>query len=290
MLTYTAGLCKWVSCLGANAGAQPVSGPRGSTNNQLDGVPKRGVQQSSQGVAQPHGDLLRRERQDGGQRDDGEEVEREDGRGSPVELTGDDAERHDDEQEVDIVCVSRAPVRATFPNPCPPNPSRRKSAHRRGGGNSLLRSVTLVTCHVEAEYLTTWLAWSVPGVLRLWKKKCFQSMDPPSLAAPRPLRRPVVSEGPSPAASPCWYCGMEEVLTALRKLTLAGSAEGVVSDFRFRRQLLSGARCIGFDGVRSQLGQATCVLCDRDKRARRCHKENRSGYQKLSCEEGKARD
>lgn len=120
-------MCKWVLCLGANAGAQTSGYKGGATNNQLDGIPKRGVQQSSERLAQPHGDLLRRERQDGGQRDDSEEVEREDGGGSPVELTGDDAERHDDEQEVDIVCDSRRtgqkPHSSTHPHR---DPSRRK--------------------------------------------------------------------------------------------------------------------------------------------------------------------
>ena len=74
-------------------------------------------------------------------------------------------------------------------------------------------------CHVEAEYLTRVLELSVPGVLRLLKKKCFQSAPPP----PRPLLLPlgssdVVSPGADSSSS---NCGMELMVSARRKLTLA---------------------------------------------------------------------
>jgi hypothetical protein len=83
------------------------AGPRGDikTYNELHSVAKRSVQQPAHGVAELQGDLLGGKRQHGRQRDDGEEVECEDGGRVPAELAGEDGNGHDEEQEVDIACV-----------------------------------------------------------------------------------------------------------------------------------------------------------------------------------------
>lgn len=74
------------------------------THNQLDGISKRRIQKSAHGLAQLQGNLLGRKRQDGGERDDGEEVDGEDSGRVPLVGAGDDANGHGQEQEVDIVC------------------------------------------------------------------------------------------------------------------------------------------------------------------------------------------
>ena len=74
---------------------------RRDTHDQFDGVTKGSVEKAAEGVAQVLGYLLSGEGQHGGQGDDGEEVEGEDGRGAPPQLSGYDSQRHEDEQDVD---------------------------------------------------------------------------------------------------------------------------------------------------------------------------------------------
>lgn len=74
-----------------------------ATHNQLNGVSKGSIQQPAQRLAQLERDLLGRKGQDGSKRDDGKEVDGEDGGRAPAEAAGDDANGDHDEQEVDIV-------------------------------------------------------------------------------------------------------------------------------------------------------------------------------------------
>lgn len=73
------------------------------THDQLDSIAKGGVEETTHGLTQLDRDLLGSEGEDSGEGDDGEEVDDEDGGGAPAHGTGDDAEGHRGEQEVDIV-------------------------------------------------------------------------------------------------------------------------------------------------------------------------------------------
>jgi len=75
------------------------------TNNQLDGISKGRVQQPTEGLSQTHRNLFSRERQDGGEGDNGEEVEDENRGWVPTEFAADDGDWDDEEKEVDIVYV-----------------------------------------------------------------------------------------------------------------------------------------------------------------------------------------
>lgn len=75
-----------------------------SAHNQFNSVTKCSVQQSTQGFAEFDGDFFGSKGQDGGKRDNGKEVDGEDGGGTPAHATGNNAKRHHDEEEIDIVC------------------------------------------------------------------------------------------------------------------------------------------------------------------------------------------
>ena len=74
-----------------------------ATHNQLNRISKGSIQQSAQSLAQLERYLLGRKGQDGGKRDDGKEVDGEDGGRAPAEAAGNDANGDHDEQKVDIV-------------------------------------------------------------------------------------------------------------------------------------------------------------------------------------------
>lgn len=76
-------------------------------HNQLDRISKSGIKQSAQRLAQLHRDFFGRKRQNGGKRNDGEEVDGKDSGGIPAHLTSNDANRHHDEEEVHIVCETQ---------------------------------------------------------------------------------------------------------------------------------------------------------------------------------------
>lgn len=78
-----------------------------STYNKLHRISKRRIQQSAQRLSQFHTNLLRREAQHGGQRDDGKEVQNEHDGGVPARGAGDDANGHEDQQDVDVVAQQR---------------------------------------------------------------------------------------------------------------------------------------------------------------------------------------
>ena len=110
----------------------------GGTNNQLNRISKRRVEQSSHSLAQLHGNLLSRKREDGSERDNGEEVEHENGRRTPLQLAGDDAQRHDNEQEVNIIWVVASAhgvsvsLGTTAPVPPPSKCSAQRISRRMG--------------------------------------------------------------------------------------------------------------------------------------------------------------
>ncbi len=136
------------------AGAQ-----RDDADDELDGVSKGRVDQPAERLAQAAGDLLGRERQHGGQRDDGEEVEGKHPGGAPFLVAGDDAQRDEHEEQVDPGwCGNLAGV-----------------SSRAGGINVQLNRVTLVTFHTRAGQRTKGFGLSVPGLLwvlmRRWRQK-----------------------------------------------------------------------------------------------------------------------
>ena len=90
-------------------------------DDELDGVAKGGVAQAAQCLAQFRRQLFGSEAQQRGQRDDGDEVEDEDGGGAPADVAGDYAQRHEDEQDVDVVAGERRPRRVgDIPGQRPP--------------------------------------------------------------------------------------------------------------------------------------------------------------------------
>jgi hypothetical protein len=78
-------------------------GRRCKTHNEFDGVAKRRIHEATERLAQLGGKLLGRKAEQRGQRDDGNEVKDEDGRRAPAHDAGDDADRHENEQDVGIV-------------------------------------------------------------------------------------------------------------------------------------------------------------------------------------------
>lgn len=75
----------------------------GRTYNQLDGISKRRIHQTTKGLTELGGELLGGETQKGGERDDCDEVEDENDGRVPGQGAGDDADGDKDEQDVDIV-------------------------------------------------------------------------------------------------------------------------------------------------------------------------------------------
>lgn len=91
--------------MNALADANPVALLGYSTHNKLDGITKCGIQQTAQRLAQLGRDLLGGKGQDGGQRHDCQEVEGEDKRWAPLGHAGNDAERNEEQEYIDIVCI-----------------------------------------------------------------------------------------------------------------------------------------------------------------------------------------
>jgi hypothetical protein len=82
---------------------------RGCTHDEFDGISKGGIHQSSQCLSQLGRNLLGRKGQQGGEGHNGDEVEAEDGDGVHVESAGDDADGHEDKEDVDIVAAEGGP-------------------------------------------------------------------------------------------------------------------------------------------------------------------------------------
>lgn len=74
---------------------------RNDTDDQLDSVAKRSVEQTAQRLSQAQRDLFGRIAQNLGERDDGEEVERKDPDRRPVQVLGHDTERHKHQERID---------------------------------------------------------------------------------------------------------------------------------------------------------------------------------------------
>lgn len=74
-----------------------------NADDQFNRISERGIHQPTNRLAQLRRQLLRREGQQPGQWDDGQEVQDEDGDWIPPSGAGDDAERDKDEEDVGIV-------------------------------------------------------------------------------------------------------------------------------------------------------------------------------------------
>lgn len=72
----------------------PVDRNWSSTHNQFNRVSKGGVEKSAHGLAQLQGDFFGRKRENGGERDDGEEIDGKDGSRAPAHHTSDNANGH----------------------------------------------------------------------------------------------------------------------------------------------------------------------------------------------------
>lgn len=115
------------------------------TYNQFDGISKGRVQEATERLAEADRNLFRGKGQDGGEGDDGEEIDGKDGLGAPSKLAGDDANGHHDEKKVDIVCGRINRRSAAVSN------IRGGYNHKglvKSEGNILLKRVTLVTCQL----------------------------------------------------------------------------------------------------------------------------------------------
>jgi hypothetical protein len=73
-------------------------------HNQFHSVTKCSIQQTTQGLAEFNGDFFGSKGQDGGEGDNGKEVDGKDSGRAPAQLAGSNANRDHDEEEVDIVC------------------------------------------------------------------------------------------------------------------------------------------------------------------------------------------
>lgn len=80
---------------------------RHPTYDEFHGVAEGGIEQSAHGLAKLVSNFFGSKREDGGKGHDGEEVDGEDSGRAPVEVAGDYANGHHDEEEVDIVCRRR---------------------------------------------------------------------------------------------------------------------------------------------------------------------------------------
>lgn len=76
------------------------------TYNQLDRISKRGIQQTTQSLAQLGRDFLSRKRQYRGERNDCEEVDDENGDRVPLGYASDDTNGDEYEEDIDIVYIS----------------------------------------------------------------------------------------------------------------------------------------------------------------------------------------
>lgn len=85
-----------------------------STYDEFDGIAKSGIQETTQGLTQPDRDLLGCKRKNSGEWNDGEEIEGKDNSGAPFKNTGNDAERHKDKQDVDVVCCDNSKYCSTW--------------------------------------------------------------------------------------------------------------------------------------------------------------------------------
>lgn len=83
--------------------ASPVSLRGYNTHDKLDGIAKCSIEQAAESLAQFGRDLLGGEGQNGGQRYDCQEVEGEDNCGAPLGQAGNDTERNEEQEDVDIV-------------------------------------------------------------------------------------------------------------------------------------------------------------------------------------------
>ena len=80
---------------------------RNDTDDQLDGIAKGRIHKTTQRLAKLCGKLLGRKGQQRSKRDNGDEVEDEDGGRVPVERAGDDADGHKDEEDIDVAANKR---------------------------------------------------------------------------------------------------------------------------------------------------------------------------------------
>jgi hypothetical protein len=80
---------------------------RNDTNDQLDGIAKGRVHKATQCLSKLCRKLLGCKGQQRSKRDNGDEVEDEDGGGVPVERAGDDADRYKDKEDIDIAAHKR---------------------------------------------------------------------------------------------------------------------------------------------------------------------------------------
>lgn len=84
------------------------------TYNQFDGISKSRIHQTTKGLAQFRRQLLCCKAQKGSKRDDGDKVEDKDQGGIPVQSTSNDAKRHKDEQNIDIVADEDFPNQVDY--------------------------------------------------------------------------------------------------------------------------------------------------------------------------------
>ncbi len=118
------------------------------TYNQLDGVAKGGIQQAAHGLAEANGDFLGGKGQDGGEGDNGKEVDGEDSGGAPARGAGNDANGDGDEEEVDIVWFGFGSLLALLLLCLKPGNSSVVVSVGVSDKDVLLSRVTLVTCQV----------------------------------------------------------------------------------------------------------------------------------------------
>jgi hypothetical protein len=77
------------------------------THDKFDSIPKRRVQQPTKRLTKLRRQLLSRETQKRSKRDDSDEVEDKGDSRIPVQCASEDTERHEDEEDVDIVAGER---------------------------------------------------------------------------------------------------------------------------------------------------------------------------------------
>lgn len=75
----------------------------GQTYNQFHRITKGRIHQSPHGLSHDRRQLLGREAQQRREGNDGDEVQREHDGAVPMEGSGDNAQRHEDEQDIDII-------------------------------------------------------------------------------------------------------------------------------------------------------------------------------------------
>ncbi|KAB8337329.1 hypothetical protein FH972_021628 [Carpinus fangiana] len=80
-----------------------------NADNQLDGITKGGIHEAANGLAELCAQLFGGKGKQAGERDDGHEVQDEDGDRVPSGSSGDDAQRYKDEEDIGIVALEDLP-------------------------------------------------------------------------------------------------------------------------------------------------------------------------------------